>query len=78
MSFWFEQHRPLLLKELCYNDDITQQLSSLAKSSDVPHLCIYGPSGAGRMTRIRAFLRELYEDDSVNTVCKPCLLTLPF
>lgn len=29
-------------------------------SGDFPHLMVYGPSGAGKKTRIMCILRELY------------------
>ena len=29
-------------------------------SGDLPHLLVYGPSGAGKKTRIMCILRELY------------------
>lgn len=31
-----------------------------AQSGDFPHLMVYGPSGAGKKTRIICVLRELY------------------
>ncbi|VDP31768.1 unnamed protein product [Heligmosomoides polygyrus] len=33
-------------------------LSELVKSDDFPHLLVYGPSGAGKRTRIRCILRQ--------------------
>ncbi|ETN83151.1 replication factor C subunit 3 family protein, partial [Necator americanus] len=35
-------------------------LAELVKTEDFPHLLVYGPSGAGKRTRIHCILRELY------------------
>ena len=43
MSLWVDKHRPKQLDKLSYHDNITKSLSSLARSTDFPHLLIYGP-----------------------------------
>ncbi|KND00379.1 replication factor C subunit 5 [Spizellomyces punctatus DAOM BR117] len=60
MSLWVDKHRPKSLDKLDYHDGLTQQLQRVAASGDFPHLLVYGPSGAGKKTRIVALLRELY------------------
>jgi replication factor C subunit 3/5 len=58
---WVDQHRPSKLDDLSYHADISDRLRSLAEHPDaMPHLLFYGPSGAGKKTRISALLRELY------------------
>ena len=60
MALLVDKHRPRSLDTLSYHPDLSDRLSSLAASGDFPHLLIYGPSGAGKKTRITATLRELY------------------
>lgn len=58
---WVDKYRPTELGSLDYHDDITQRLKSLAKNpASLPHLFFYGPSGAGKRTRINAFLGALF------------------
>jgi len=60
MSLWVDKHRPTSLAKLDYHKDQAQYLQKLVSSGDFPHLLVYGPSGAGKKTRIMCLLRELY------------------
>ncbi|XP_023387352.1 replication factor C subunit 3-like [Pteropus vampyrus] len=39
---------------------IEAQVPRVVQCGDFPHLLVYGPSGAGKKTRIMCILRELY------------------
>ena len=60
MVLWVDLYRPKKLNSLDYHPEITNKLRRLVESGDIPHLLFYGPSGAGKKTRISAFLHELY------------------
>ncbi|KAF8245238.1 P-loop containing nucleoside triphosphate hydrolase protein [Wilcoxina mikolae CBS 423.85] len=60
MPLLVDKHRPRSLEALHYHEGLSSRLKSLANSGDFPHLLIYGPSGAGKKTRIVATLKELY------------------
>ncbi|KAI9820618.1 MAG: Replication factor C (RF-C) subunit [Pycnora praestabilis] len=60
MALLVDKHRPRSLDALSYHHDLSARLKSLAQSGDFPHLLVYGPSGAGKKTRIVATLKELY------------------
>lgn len=60
MSLWCDKNRPKTLGALDYHKDQAEQLKKLVHSDDFPHLLVYGPSGAGKKTRIMCALRELY------------------
>ena len=76
MALLVDKYRPRSLEALTYHQDLSERLKSLvrllipflniadlrcqAQSGDFPHLLVYGPSGAGKKTRIVATLRELY------------------
>lgn len=60
MSLWVDKYRPKELDKLDYHKDQAAHLKKLVECGDFPHLLVYGPSGAGKKTRIMALLRELY------------------
>ncbi len=57
---WVDKHRPTALDKLDYHRDQASQLRELAKSGELPHMLFYGPSGAGKKTRVMALLREIF------------------
>lgn len=59
-ALWVDKHRPASFSTLNLHPKINERLLSLANSEDLPHLLFIGPSGSGKMTRIRALLRELF------------------
>ncbi|PCH42482.1 nucleoside triphosphate hydrolase protein [Wolfiporia cocos MD-104 SS10] len=60
MSLWVDKHRPRVLDDLHYHAGLSARLRALAASGDFPHMLFYGPSGAGKKTRIACTLRELF------------------
>ncbi|TFY67706.1 hypothetical protein EVJ58_g1463 [Rhodofomes roseus] len=60
MSLWVDKHRPRILDDLHYHAGLSARLRALAASGDFPHMLFYGPSGAGKKTRIACTLRELF------------------
>ncbi|CAG8437447.1 11111_t:CDS:10 [Scutellospora calospora] len=61
MSLWIDKYRPTTLENLTYNPGLSRKIKNLV-DSDFPHLLIYGPSGAGKKTRILCILKELFGD----------------
>ncbi|KXS22088.1 P-loop containing nucleoside triphosphate hydrolase protein [Gonapodya prolifera JEL478] len=59
-GLWVDKYRPRSLDKLDHVPQLSQRLKQLAASEDFPHLLFYGPSGAGKKTRIVATMREIY------------------
>lgn len=58
---WVDKYRPSDIEALDYHDAVSERLASLAKNpASLPHLFFYGPSGAGKRTRIAALLGALF------------------
>lgn len=60
MSLWVDKYRPKKLDQLSFHASTTDHLRALASTGDFPHLLVYGPTGAGKKTRIYATLNELF------------------
>ena len=61
IMLFVDKHRPSRLSQLSYHDTLTTRLTSLAADpGGLPHLLLYGPSGAGKKTRVMALLREVF------------------
>jgi replication-associated recombination protein RarA len=48
------------LGQLTFHPELTERLGKMVAAGDFPHLLFYGPSGAGKKTRVNAVLREVY------------------
>ena len=60
MVLWVDKYRPKSLDGLDYHKALSGQLKRLVAGGDFPHMLVYGPSGAGKKTRIMALLREMH------------------
>lgn len=59
-ALWVDRYRPSSLDKLEIHQRINERLKKMVASGDLPHLMFFGPSGAGKKTRVIALLRELY------------------
>ena len=60
MPLWVDKHRPTSFDGLDFHPNLNSRLIKIADSNDLPHLLFYGPSGAGKKTRIFCLLRQLF------------------
>ena len=60
MALWVDKYRPHNLEKMELHQRTNSRLKKMVQTGDMPHLMFYGPSGAGKKTRIMAILRELY------------------
>eukprot|EP01024_Parvocaulis_polyphysoides_P031547 TRINITY_DN28464_c0_g6_i1.p1 TRINITY_DN28464_c0_g6~~TRINITY_DN28464_c0_g6_i1.p1 ORF type:complete len:352 (-),score=32.00 TRINITY_DN28464_c0_g6_i1:210-1265(-) len=73
------KYRPNDLEKFCIHADVANNLKQLVSQGDMPHCLLYGPSGAGKKTLIRAMLKEIYGEQvfKVKVESKPWIIELP-
>ena len=57
---WVDKYRPASLEELDYHHQLKELLIRLSTADDIPHLLFYGPSGAGKKTRVLTLLTNIF------------------
>lgn len=60
MSLFCDKYKPSSLSGVDYHTQQAVQLKNLISAGDFPNLFIFGPSGAGKRTRIDLLLKEIY------------------
>ncbi|KAK2963766.1 putative Replication factor C subunit 3 [Blattamonas nauphoetae] len=60
MALLIDKYRPTTIEQLDYNVELAQRLKLMALEGDFPHMLFYGPSGAGKKTRVMALLRAVF------------------
>ena len=69
-KLWVDKYRPSTLGDLSYHSDLSRLLDRLGESGDIPHLLFYGPSGAGKKTRILALLHKIFGANVMKVKCE--------
>lgn len=57
---WVDKYRPTSFDRMDVHKPLSAQLKNIVKSGDFPHMLLYGPSGAGKKTRVMALLKQLF------------------
>lgn len=59
---WIEKYRPVSFSGIVGQEQVIERLASFARTGNVPHLLVTGPSGTGKSTAIECLARGLYGD----------------
>ena len=68
VGLWVDKYRPKHLDDMDYHQDLNQKLYQIASDKEIPHLLFYGPTGAGKKTRVMALLRHIF-GKGVDNIC---------
>ena len=56
-KLWTEKYRPLLLDDMCLEEDVREHFKNL--NQDTPHLLLYGSPGVGKSTLAKIIVKQL-------------------
>ncbi|KAJ1614924.1 replication factor C like AAA ATPase [Cryptosporidium canis] len=59
-NLWVEKYRPKHVLDISHQVDVTNMLSHVLRSGNMPHLLFHGPPGTGKTSAIIALSRELF------------------
>ncbi len=60
---WVEKYRPIKLKDVVGQEEITKRLESYVKTRDLPHLMFAGHAGIGKTSAAVALAKEMFGEE---------------
>ena len=67
-QIWSEKYRPIILDDICNQDNIINSLKNILITKNLPHLIFYGPSGIGKTSTIQALAKYIFGDNYINHI----------
>jgi len=64
---FIDKYRPSSFEELRFNQTVAQKIMASAKSHEMPHIIIKGPSGCGKKTFADFYIQSKYDKDKLVT-----------
>lgn len=66
---WAEKYRPKSLEDVVGNNDVIATIARMAASKQCPNLLVFGPSGAGKTSSMKAAARTMHGGEENSRHC---------